>query len=84
MVGSYIGEKAPVKNEFVKHDLPTARYPNKATFLDTTVGCFELLLIADETFALAALLLLDLLCMNVLNSEILRIQCCSYIDELIN
>ena len=67
-MGSYAGEKAPVKNEFVKHDLPTARYPNKATFLDTTVGCFELLIISDEIVALATLLLLDLLCMIVLTS----------------
>jgi hypothetical protein len=36
-----MGENPPVRNEFVRLVLPTARYPNTATFRDTTAGCFE-------------------------------------------
>ena len=65
MVGSYIGENVPVRNELVKHDFPTARYPNKATFLDTTVGCFELLFkfVVEELLVLVMMVLLGLCCM---------------------
>jgi hypothetical protein len=40
MVGSYVSENVPVTNEFVKLDLPTARYPKTAILRDTMAGSF--------------------------------------------